>query len=604
MAAREPALTSSNATASDAKARPKRSTSGHLRRIARLLAPYKKRWLLATLALVLAGAVNLALPQAVRTAINDATRSGTTDSLDLMLGLALVGFVALGLLTFARHYLMTWLGQRVVVDLRDRTFRHLLKHPPGYFHERKTGELVSRLTSDIQSLQHTVGTELSMALRSALMATGALVILLATDAELTVTMLLIVPPVSFLAVWVGRRIRAAARKMQDLVAAANSGLKESIEGIETVQTFTAEHAEAERYQGRVIEAFDAALDVAVARGGFMGAVQIAAFSAVTIILWLGGRRVVGDSMDPGDLAAFLIYTVTIASGLATLSNIWGNLQRAVGASERIFQLLDETPAIRSRDNAVPLPSPRGEVAFEGVGFSYPSRPDVRVLDDVSFRARPGDTIALVGRSGAGKSTVVTLLARFFDIDDGAITVDGHDLRALELEDLRRAIASVAQDPVLFSGSARDNIAYGVVDATDEAIQQAARDAHIHDFITGLPDGYETLVGERGVKLSGGQRQRIAIARAILADPRILILDEATSHLDTENESAVQAALERVMDGRTTLVIAHRLSTVQDATVILVFDQGRIVERGTHEELLASGTVYPKLAAAQLVDGPS
>lgn len=578
-----------------------RAAGAHIRRIIGLVRPYRGRWLLATAALILGSGLLLALPQTARVAVDDAIGGGDLDRLDVIALLAFGGFVALGALTFLRHYLMSWLGNRVVADLRATSFRHLLRFPPGYFHERSTGELVSRLTTDIEALQSSVGSELSLAIRSLLQAAGGLTILLWTSPALTSVMLLVVPPLSILAVFFGRRIRRRAREVQDLVARANGGLEESLVGIETVQTFTAEPVEAERYRGRVFDAFRTSLRVAIYRGSFMGAVQVGAFTAVTLIVWLGARAVVAGDLSPGALVVFLAYTLMVASSFATLAEIWGNLQRAMGASERIFALLDEEPVILDAPDARPLVTPRGELAFDHVCFAYPSRPDVLVLDDVSFTAAPGDAIALVGRSGAGKSTIAALVQRFWDPASGAVTVDGYDLRDLTLESLRGAIATVAQEPVLFSGTVRDNIAYGRPDAPLEDVVAAARDAHIADFVASLPDGWDTVVGERGVKLSGGQRQRVAIARAILADPRILILDEATSHLDTENEGLVHAALERLMAGRTTLIIAHRLSTVQKARRILVLDAGRVVEAGTHEELSRSGPLYQKLAASQLVE---
>ncbi len=580
-----------------------RTAMAHFKRLIGLLGPYKGRWVLATLALAVGGAINLALPQAAREAIDDALANGDKGALDLIALLAFAGFVVLGAMTLVRHYLMSWLGNRVVADLRDRSFRHLLRFPPGYFHERKTGALVSRLTSDIDALQHTVGSEFSIALRSLLTAVGALTILLFTSPSLTVFMLLIVPPVSFMAVWVGRRIRKRAREMQDLVAEANSGLKEALAGIETVQTFGAEAQEARRYGDRVYDAFETSRHLAILRGGFMGAMQLAAYGIVTLIVWLAGSAVIDGDLSGGQVVVFLAYTLMIASSLASLANIWGNLQRAIGASDRVFALLDEAPTIRDAPDAVPLVAPRGALELDAVSFSYPTRPDVRVLSAISIDAAPGETVALVGRSGAGKSTIAALVQRFWDPSDGAIRIDGHDLRTLELESLRAAIATVAQDPVLFSGSIRANIAYGRPDASLDEVVAAARDAHIAAFVEALPDGWETVVGERGVKLSGGQRQRVAIARAILADPRLLVLDEATSHLDTENEALVHQALERLMKGRTTLIIAHRLSTVKEADRILVLDGGRVVEAGTHEDLLSTGALYPKLASTQLEDSP-
>ncbi len=574
------------------------SAPAHIRRLAGLLRPYRGRWWLATLALLLGGAVNLALPQAVRYAIDDAVTARDAAALDRIAWLALAGFAALAVLVFARAYLMSWLGSRVVADLRQRIFEHLLRHPPGFFHEKKSGELVSRLTSDVQMLQYAVGSELSIALRSSLTVLGGMALLIVTSPGLSLTMLALVPPLAVGAVWVGRRIRRRARQVQDLVAEAHSGLEEAVSAIETVQSFGAEPFEARRYGHRVLEAFRVGLQVAVARSGFMAGAQFAAYAAIGAILWLGANQVIADTLSPGDLASFLLYTLMVTGGLVSLAEIWGNLQSAIGATGRIFELLGEVPTIRDAADAAPLPAPRGHVAFQGVSFTYPSRPEVPVLTDVSFEARPGEVVALVGPSGAGKSTIAALVHRFHDPDSGRVLVDGHDLRALRLVDLRRAIGTVHQEPMLFSGTIAENIAYGLDAASPDAIAQAARDACIADFVASLPDGYDTLVGERGVKLSGGQRQRIAIARALLADPRVLILDEATSHLDTENEAQVQQALSRLMQGRTTLVIAHRLSTVQRADRILVLDRGRIVEAGSHADLLETGPLYRRLTAAQ------
>jgi ABC transporter fused permease/ATP-binding protein len=569
-----------------------------LRRMASLLRPYLGRWLLATALLLGGGGLNLVLPQGVRLALDQAVARGDLAYLDRLVAMAMGLFVLLGAFVMVRHVLMTWLGERVVADLRELSFRRLLAHPPGFFHEHRSGELLSRLTSDIGMLQHAVGTEISIALRSALTIAGGVGLLVYTSPSLTLVMLATLPPVTVGAVWVGRRIRGRARHIQDVMAEANAGLEEAVTGIETVQVFTAEERESARYGRSVGDVFTTAVRLAYARGAFMGAVQIAGYAALAVILWLGARRVVDGSLSAGELAAFLLYAIMVSGAMGSLAEVWSNLQRAVGATGRIFALMEEVPAIRDAPDAQPLGAVRGEVCFDGVSFSYPTRPDVPVLRGVSFRIAPGERVALVGRSGAGKSTIAALLHRFWDPTEGTVSLDGRPLPSLRLADLRGALATVHQDPIVFSGSIGDNIAYGAPDASPEAIARAAQDALIADFVASLPDGFQTEVGERGVRVSGGQRQRIAIARALLADPRVLILDEATSHLDTTNEALVHEALLRLMEGRTTLVIAHRLSTVRSADRIIVLDSGAIVEEGDHDTLAARGGIYTELLADQ------
>jgi ABC transporter fused permease/ATP-binding protein len=577
------------------------SVRAHLQRLFALIRPYRRRWLVATFVLLIGGLTNLALPQPIRLAIDDALTRRDLSTLSTYAALAMGGFILLGLATVLRHYLMSWLGNRVVTDLRRATFAHLLRFPPGWFHERKTGELISRLTDDIGAIQTTVGSELSMALRSTLSAIGGLIMLFLTSPALSALTLVLVPPLSILSVRIGRRIRLAARAAQDELALANANLKEALAAIDTVQVFSAEPHEAARYGAQIERSFLATLKLSLARGAFVGIVEIAAFGAVTALLYLGAQQVLDGSLTAGGMTTFLIYTLMVATSLATLANLWGNLQRAMGASERIFELLDERPDIADPPSPSPRPATTGQVRFVDVDFVYPSRPDTSVLSSVSFSMQPGDTVALVGRSGAGKSTIAALLQRFWDVTSGRIEVDHLDVRQMNLADLRRGMATVSQDPVLFSGTLRDNILYGRRDASPEDLTKALADAGLERFISTLPQGLDTLVGERGVKISGGERQRVAIARALLANPAILILDEATSHLDAENERLVQAALDRLMQARTTLVIAHRLSTVRNADQILVLDHGRIIDRGRHEDLLAHNGLYADLVRAQLTD---
>lgn len=581
--------------------RKERFAASNLRSLFGLLRPYRGRWMLSTVLLLAGAGVNLALPQALRVAIDDALSTGDRAALGRITLMALGGFVVLGVLTGLRNYLMTWLGSRVVSDLRVRTFRHLLRHPPGYFHERESGALLSRLTSDIGALQHAVGAEFSIALRSAITVLGGVAVLTWTSPKLTSVMLALLPPLVVGAVWLGRRIRKRAREVQDAIADANAGLKEAVVGIDTVQTFNAEPWELGRYGQRIEDAFDAGISVAVLRAGVFGASQALIYSAVAAILWWGGGMVIDGGLTSGALASFLLYTLMVSGALVSLADIWANLQRALGASLRVFELVDEDPAIASPPEGHAPASVRGEVALDHVRFVYPSRPEVFALDDVSLTMQPGEVVALVGPSGAGKSTIASLLHRFHDPTEGQVLVDGVPLSDWDLDALRRAIATVQQEPVLFSGTIAENIRYGRPDATEAEVIEAAREACVADFVDRLPEGYDSRVGERGVKLSGGERQRIAIARALLADPRILILDEATSHLDAENEALVQLALSRLLQGRSTLVIAHRLSTVRDADRIVVLQEGRVLEQGTHASLMEEGSLYPRLVARQRLE---
>lgn len=568
------------------------------RRLIGLLGPYKGRWALATLLLVLSSAISLTIPQGVRVAIDSALAQGDLDKLSWLLGAALLAFLLLGTLTFCRSYLMGFLGQRVVADLRVTTFQHLLCHPPGFFQERKSGELISRLTSDIQMLHFAVGSEMSIFVKSSLDLAGGLVLIFLISPSLSAVMLLSVPPLALGAVWVGRKIRSRSRELQDQVASANSRLKEAIVGIDTVQTFRAEASEADRYRTNIFAAFASAMTLTLLKSGFYATAQFGFYSVIAVISFFGAQEVLAGTLSAGEWVGFMIYTAFIGSALLNLAQIWGNLQSALGASERIFDLIDQSPNITSPLHPTPLPTPRGDVRFDAVSFHYPTRPDVPVLNNVTFHIPAGRTLALVGPSGAGKTTLTALLLRFYDPDQGQIQLDGVDLRDLSLTTLRSTLATVSQEPMLFSGTIDENIRFGFPDATRAQLEQIAGLAKVDEFTDPLPQGLDTLVGERGVKLSGGQRQRIAIARALLADPQLLILDEATSHLDTQNEALVQQALDTLQAGRTTLIIAHRLSTVRNADSILVLDQGTIVQQGTHDELASVPGVYATLNHSQ------
>jgi ABC-type multidrug transport system fused ATPase/permease subunit len=445
-----------------------------------------------------------------------------------------------------------------------------------------------------------VGSQLSMALRNSIQMIGALVMLFVIDVKLTLLMLAIVPPITLATIYFGRRLRKMSRAVQDQLAQVSGQVQESIGAIATVQSFVRETYEARRYRTGVEAAFDKTLIMVRWRSWFMSTAMTAGYIGVAAVLWLGGRALIHGELTAGKLVAFFLYTFVVAGALGDVSDLWSSLQRAAGATDRLFAVIDTVPEIRSPDRPRALPAGKGAVKLERVSFAYPSRRGQPVLTDVELEVAPGEVVALVGSSGAGKSTILSLLHRFYDVDAGRVLFEGVDVRELALGDLRRSFAMVAQEPVLFSGTIRDNIAYGRDGATTADIERAARDAYAHDFIAGFPDGYATVIGERGTKLSGGQKQRIALARALIADPRVLILDEATSNLDAESEAAVQAALARLMHGRTTIIVAHRLSTVRDADRIVVIEGARVVEQGRHDELMARRGIYHRLVERQVI----
>ncbi len=571
-----------------------------LQRVLRLARPELRSLIAGTVCAAVSSVMNLLVPKVVGGIVDKATVPGWgVGSLRFyalgMIGIALGGAVA-SAAPLARFSIT---GERIVARLRADLFARLMDQDIAFFDEKKTGELTNRLASDTTVLQNTVSVNISMGLRFVASIAGGVACLLFTSPKLTLLMLAVVPPIALGAVAYGRRVRKLSRDVQDALAGSSEVAEEALSGIRTVRSFTAEPSEVKRYGAAVMRSFDLARARAIIASTFMGVASFAAFSALAAVLWYGGLLIADGALTKGELTEFLIYTLLVAFSLGGLSDIWADFMKASGAAERIFELMEREPAIPAR-GGLELAEVEGRVDFEAVAFSYPARPDVEVLAGIDLTIRPGEVVAVVGPSGAGKSTIAALLTRLYDPTAGRVLVDGHDLRDLAPDGLRRRIGVVSQEPILFSCSIAENIRYGRAGATDAEIEAAARTANAHDFIQRFPEGYATLVGERGVQLSGGQKQRVAIARAVLKDPRILVLDEATSALDAESEHLVKEALDRLMKGRTTLIIAHRLSTVKDADRVCVIDGGRVVESGPHAALMAQDGLYRRLVERQFV----
>jgi subfamily B ATP-binding cassette protein MsbA len=574
-----------------------------LARLLPLARPYAGRLLVALACLVVAAAAGLAFPAVVRWLLDAAFVERDRALLDRMaLGLLAV-FAVQAVCTYVQVFLLTGTAERVVAALRESLFAHLVRLSPAFFADRRTGELTSRLSTDLTLLQQFMNTWVSELARQVLFLVGGAALLTRTDPHLTLTTLAVAPVVVAVALGCGRALRRASAGVQDRVAEAGALADEAFSQIRTVQSFVRETEETRRYGALLGGVVRAALARARVRAGFFGVVGFVAFAGVVAVLWQGGRRVLDGTLTAGALVSFLFYAFFIAAAVGSLASLFGNFQEAIGAAERVFELLSVRPTVAEPDRPAALPRAAhgraaGAVAFEDVTFRYaPELPDV--LHGVTLRAAPGEVVAIVGRSGAGKTTLGSLLPRFWDAAGGRVTLDGVDVRELSLAELRGAVGVVPQEPALFSGTVRDNVAYARPDASPADVEAASRAAHAHEFVARLPQGYDTPVGERGVKLSGGQRQRIAIARVLLKDPAVVVLDEATSSLDTESERLVEEALERLLRGRTTLIIAHRLSTVRRADRVVVLDHGRVAEEGTHAELLARGGLYARLYRGQL-----
>ncbi|WP_339935648.1 ABC transporter transmembrane domain-containing protein [Vreelandella glaciei] len=573
-----------------------------LLRLLGLLRPYRVRLVLAGLALLLASGSVLLLGNGLRLVIDRGFLASDQQALAQTLGLMLAVVTVLALASALRYYQVTWIGERLAADLRQRVFDHLLTLEPSFFESassgRAAGEIASRLTADTSVLQSLFGSSVSLALRNLVMLVGAVVLMLITQPWLSAMVLIGIPTTLLPIVWYGRRVRRLSRTSQDRVAELGRYAEEALSGIKTLQAFTHEAVDKTHYGQRVEQAFGSAVERTQQRAWLTGIAMLVVFTAVGLMLWQGGQAVLDGTMSAGELSAFIFYAVLAAGAIATLAEVAGDVQRAAGAAERLLELLDTRPAIQSPVSPQSLPSPpRGEITLEKVTFTYPGR-ETPALEGFDLHIQPGERVAIVGPSGAGKSTLLALLLRFYDPSQGRISLDGSDIRTLELAALRSLMGLVSQEPVLFSGSVAENLRYGDPEASSERLRVAAQDASALDFIDALPQGFDTPLGPGGVQLSGGQRQRLAIARALLKNPAVLLLDEATSALDAESERLVQQALDRLMVGRTSIVIAHRLATVIAADRLLVLDGGKLIAAGTHDELITTNPLYRHLAALQ------
>jgi ATP-binding cassette subfamily B protein len=568
------------------------------RQLWEFLKPYRFIMAGAGVALTAAGSTFLVIPAILRYVIDRGLTAQNTEVLNHGLILMLAAALVLAVATYARYGLIAWSGERVIADLRRAAYAHILKLSPAFFEVTRSGDILSRLSSDASILQATVGSSISIALRNVVLLVGGIVMMLTTSVKLTLMVLMVIPLVVFPIKAFGRKVKTLSKESQERVADVSSNTEETIYGIRTVQAFGHEELSRASFNQNIELAIKAALRHICLRGFLVALVIFLVLASVCVILWVGGHDLLAGKITDGQLTSFIAYSIIAASATGQISEAGGDMQRAAGAAERIFDLLAVEPTVFAPPNPAPLPTPRGEISFDHVTFHYPARPDSTALHDISFAIRQGERVAIVGPSGAGKTTLFQLALRFYDPQQGIVAIDGVDMKTADPREVRSRIALVPQDPVIFSTDAWQNIAYGKPDASKEEIRAAARAAHADEFLTALPDGYDTYLGEKGVRLSGGQKQRIVIARAILRNSPLLLLDEATSALDAESERLIQEALNLLMQQRTTLIIAHRLSTVMTADRILVMDQGRIVATGTHQQLIAQQGLYARLAALQ------
>ena len=561
--------------------------------------PYTRQMILATAALLFTAAITLGLVQYARIIVDAGFVEGSSQSL----GQAVLAFLVVAVLqalgTFARFYWVSWLGERVTADIRKAVFNHLLQMHPSYFEENISGEIQSRITTDTTLLQTVIGSSASVALRSFLLVLGGVIFLFITNPRLTSVVLICIPLVIGPIAFFGRRVRKQSRRTQDQIANVGAYVGESLHQIKTVQAYNHQNEDQRLFSGHVESAFQVSLTQIRSRSLMIAMVMTLVFAALAVMIWVGGQDVISGRMSAGELTAFVVYAVMVALSVGAISQVIGDLQRAAGATERLMELLQAEPLIKAPDAVQHLTCPvRGELSLRNVSFNYPSRPEQPALNTLALDIPAGTSLALVGLSGAGKSTVFELLLRFYDPRAGEILLDGVDIRKLDPEELRKQMALVSQQPALFTGTVMENIRYGRPDASDADVMAAAEAAYASEFITSLPDTWHSHLGESGIRLSGGQKQRLAIARAILKDPRILLLDEATSALDAESERKVQLAIEKLMPGRTTVIIAHRLATVRNVDRIAVMEAGRVIALGRHDELLRNSELYARLAALQ------
>ncbi len=587
------------ADAETAAVKSRESTLQPLRRIVPFLAPYRGWIIAAVVALLAAASATLVVPLAVRRMIDNGFNHESAQFIDQYFGMMIVVALVLAVASASRFYFVTWIGERVVADLRDAVFRKLTDLSLSFYEVTPVGEVLSRLTADTTLIKEAFGSTASVALRNVVLLVGAVAMMVITSLKLSGLVLLALPFIVLPLVVFGRWVRRLSRKAQDTLADTAAFATERLTAIQTVQAFVRQFRDQETFSQVTSTAFDMARQRAVARALLTACIIFITFASVVAVLWYGARDVLDGRISAGELSQFVLYAAFAAGAMGALSEVWGQVQAAAGAAERLSELLSVESDIKVAATPQPLPEPaRGEIRFESVSFSYPTRSDFAALDDVSFTVAPGETVAIVGPSGAGKSTIFNLLLRFYDPRGGSVRLDGVDVAAADPNAVRGRVALVPQDTVIFSMSAKENIRYGRPDASGDEVEAAARAALAHDFIAGTPKGYDTVFGERGIALSGGQRQRLAVARALLKDAPVLLLDEATSALDAESEKLVQQALERLMEGRTTLVIAHRLATVRNADRIVVLDAGKVVAQGSHAELMQEGGLYARLAELQ------